>query len=211
MRKSQTMGQHAVRRIIPCLGLAAVIVTLPACVRIGAKPPERLLTISSAAPAPAGEMLSGTTGDALFVDMPVVPRAIATLRVAVRDSNNSFAYVKDALWADTPGRQFQGVLAETIRTRAGRLVLDPGQYLARRGQMLEGNLLEFGIDAINRRAVVTYDASLMSMDGQSVKRQRFSASVPVSAIDADSVAPAISKAANQVAESVADWVKAQPS
>jgi cholesterol transport system auxiliary component len=51
----------------------------------------------------------------------------------------------------------------------------------------------------------------MSMDGQSVKRQRFSASVPVSAIDADSVAPAISRAANQVAESVADWVKAQPS
>lgn len=214
MRESQAMRRHAarphvLRRAAACLGLTVLLLSSAGCVRFGSKPPERLLTITSATPAPAGETLAGTTGEALFVDSPSVPRAIATLRVAVRDGENSFSYVKDALWVDTPGRQFQGVLAETIRTRAGRLVLDPGQYLARRGQMLEGNLLEFGIDAINHRAVVTYDASLMSLDGQSVKRQRFSASVPVPTIGPDSVAPAISKAANQVAENVADWVKAQ--
>ena len=141
--------------------------------------------------------------------MPVVPRAIATLRVAVRDSANSFAYVKDALWVDAPSRQFQGVLAETVRVRTGRLVLDPGQFLARRGQMLEGTLLEFGVDATRMHAVVTYDATLMTHDGQQVTRQRFSASVPVNRIDAANVAPAISQAANEVATAVADWVKAQ--
>jgi cholesterol transport system auxiliary component len=203
-------GKHAMRQ--PAAGLlilAAGLLLSTGCVRFGAKPPERLLTITSATRAPAGETLSGTTGGALFVDAPAVPRSIATLRVAVRDGENSISYVKDALWADTPGRQFQGVLAETIRTRAGRLVLDPGQYLARRGQMLEGSLVEFGIDAAKRQAVVTYDASLMSMDGASVQRQRFTASVPVSTIDAQSVAPAISDAANQVATAVADWVKTQ--
>jgi len=178
-------------------------------VRLGAKPPSTLLTITSQAAAPAGEALSATSQQALFVDMPVVPRAIATLRVAVRDSANSFAYVKDASWVDTPARQFQGVLAETIRVRSGRLVLDPGQYLARRGQMLEGNLLEFGVDAAKMSAVVTYDATLMAPDGQQVTRQRFTAAVPVSRIDAVSVAPAISQAANEVATAVADWVKAQ--
>lgn len=188
--------------------IAAALMLTTGCVKFGGKVPERLLAITTASPAPAGETLSSNVDQALFVNLPATPRSIAPLRVAVRNGDNSFAYVKDAIWADTPARQFQAVLAETIRTRIGRLVLDPGQYLARRGQMLEGNLLEFGIDATSRRAVVTYDASLMAMDGQSLKRQRFSASVPVSAIDTNTVAPAISDAANQVATAVADWVKA---
>lgn len=200
------MRQRAAGLLILAISLAATT----GCVRFGAKPPERLLTITTATAAPAGEILSGATGSALFVNSPAVPRSIANLRVAVRDGQNSIAYVKDALWADTPSRQFQGVLAETIRTRTGRLVLDPGQFLARRGQILEGNLVEFGIDAMRRQAVVTFDASLMSPDGQSVQRQRFTASAPVSAIDANSVAPAISSAANEVAGAVADWLKAQP-
>ena len=200
------MRQRAAGLLILTLSLTMTA----GCVRFGAKPPERLLTITTATPAPAGELLSGSTGTALFVDSPNVPRSLATLRVAVRDGQNSIAYVKDALWAATPAGQFQGMPAETIRTRAGRLVLDPGQYLARRGQMLEGNLVEFGIDALEQKAVVTYDASLMSPDGQSVKRQRFNASIPVSNIDANGVASPISQAANQVAQAVADWLKAQP-
>lgn len=209
MTGSQAMSQHVRRRALATLGMIALVLGASGCVRFGAKPPERLLTIAAQTSAPAGETLSGSSETALFVDVPVVPRSIATVRVAVRDSETSFAYVKDALWSDTPSRQFQGLLAETIRTRAGRLVLDPGQYLPRRGQMLEGNLIEFGIDAMKRSAVVTYDASLMSPDGQAVRRQRFSASVPVARIDADSVAPAISEAANKVAVDVADWLKTQ--
>lgn len=203
------IGLRTHRRAAGLLALAAILTLNVGCVRFGSKPPEKLLTITSQAVAPAGETLSGTSQGALFVDLPVAAKAIATLRVAVRDSQNSFAYVKDALWVDAPSRQFQGVLAETIRTNTGRLVLDPGQYLARRGQMLEGNLLEFGIDTAKRSAVVTYDASLMSPDGLQVTRQRFSASVPVSTINSATVAPAISQAANEVATAVAAWVKAQ--
>jgi len=205
--KEQPAMSH--RRFAGPLLITLALLGTSGCVRFGAKPPERLLTITTQSAAPAGEQLSRTIEGALFVDMPAVPRSIATLRVAVRNDTNTFAYVKDALWVDQPSRQFQGMLAEMIRTRTGRLVLDPGQYLARRGQMLEGNLLEFGIDAGQRRAVVTYDASLMSLDGKSVKRQRFSANVPIGKIEAGTVAPAISDAANQVAIAVADWVKAQ--
>lgn len=200
---------HAHRRMAGLLIATIAALLSTGCVRLGSKPPSTLLTITSQAVAPAGETLSAASQQALFVDLPVVPRAIATLRVAVRDSANSFAYVKDALWVDAPARQFQGVLAETVRVRTGRLVLDPGQFLARRGQMLEGNLLEFGVDATTMRAVVTYDATLMTPDGQQVTRQRFSAAVPVNRVDAASVAPAISQAANEVATAVADWIKAQ--
>ena len=204
------MHPPAHRRLTGGFLIGVALVMTSGCVRIGTKPPERLLAITSQSAAPAGELLSGAIDQALFVDLPAVPRSIATLRVAVRSGENSFAYVKDALWVDLPSRQFQGMLAEAIRTRTGRLVLDPGQYLARRGQILEGNLLEFGIDAARRQAIVTYDASLMAHDGQSVIRQRFTANVPVSDINADTVAPAISEAANQVSAAVADWIKAQP-
>jgi len=187
--------------------IAALLST--GCVRIGAKPPSTLLTISTQAEAPAGETVTATREQALFIDLPTAARAITSLRVAVQDSPTSFAYVKNALWVDSPARQFQSVLAETVRVRTGRLVLDPGQFLARRGQVLEGNLLEFGVDAASKRAVVTYDATLASPDGQQVMRQRFSAAVPLSRIDANSVAPAISQAANEVATAVADWIRLQ--
>lgn len=198
------------KRIIALAMLALASLSVTGCVRIGTKPPERLLSIAAATSAPAGQTLSASRDSVLFVDLPTVPRAIATVRVAVRTGDTSFAYVKDALWVDVPARQFQGLLAETIRTRTGRLVLDPTQFLARRGQLLEGSLLEFGIDAGRRLAIVTYDASLLAPDGQSLTRQRFTASVPVTAIDSQTVAPAISEAANQVATAVADWLKERP-
>jgi cholesterol transport system auxiliary component len=175
-------------------------------VRIGSKPPERLLGIASDARIAPGTSQSAAPQSALFIESPGVPKTIATQRVAVRADATSYAYVKDALWADTPAHQFQSLLGETIAARTGRLVLDPGQYPAQVGQVLHGELIEFGIDARTGTAVVTYDASLLTPDGQTVRRQRFSASAPVSKIGADTVAPAISKAANDVAAAVADWI-----
>jgi cholesterol transport system auxiliary component len=87
-------------------------------------------------------------------------------------------------------------------------VLDPGQYPAKAGHILHGELTEFGVDAASHSARVTYDASLLAPDGQTIRHQRFSASRPVATIDADSVAPAINQAANDVAAAVADWIKA---
>jgi len=190
--------------------LVLALLVTAGCVRIGSDPPDRLLTIASTAQAPAGVAASSLSENALFIDEPSVPKALATPRVAVRASGTTYAYVKDALWVDTPARQFQSLLAETVRTRSNRLVLDPGQYLARTGHVLNGDLLEFGVDAARQEAVVTFDASMLSPDGQSVTHQRFTASAPVSRVDAQSVAPAISAAANQVAVAVADWIASQP-
>ena len=176
------------------------------CVKIGSEPPARLLSIASDSQVAAGVAASSASESALFLDVPNVPKSLATPRVAVRENSTSFAYVKDALWVDTPAKQFQSLLSETVRARSNVLVLDPGQYLARAGYILNGDLVEFGVDAVRQQAVVTFDATMFSPDGLTVTRQRFTASAPLSRIDAESVAPAISEAANEVAIAVADWV-----
>jgi len=109
---------------------------------------------------------------------------------------------------DTPRNLFRALLAETVAARNGTLVLDPGQFSADPGRRLMGDLIDFGIDARAMQAVVTFDASLMGKGGTVTKR-RFSATVPISHIDENSVAPAIGKAANAVAVEVADWLKAR--
>ena len=193
-------GAHA-----SCAIMAILLTT--GCISFQEKAPKRLLTVMPEALVEPAEALSGAFGDALFVDEPAAPRAIATTRVAVRSSETSITYVKDAVWTDTPANQFQALLAETIRLRTGKLVLDPEQYLARRGEMLEGTLSAFGLDAVKKQAIVAYDASLMSADGKTILAQRFSASVPVEKIVADSVRMPISQAATSVADQVADWLK----
>ncbi|MCW2336413.1 cholesterol transport system auxiliary component [Sphingobium sp. B2D3A] len=199
----------AMRKAARAALITGLLISAAGCVKFGAEPPDRLLAIASTATVPAGVSASSASESALFIDVPNVPKALATPRVAVRENSTSFAYVKDAIWVDTPARQFQSLLSETIRSRSNILVLDPGQYLARTGYILNGDLVEFGIDATRREAVVTFDATMLSPDGLTVTRQRFTASAPVSRIDADGVAPAISAAANDVANAVATWVSSR--
>lgn len=189
------------------IGLA--MAGLSGCVSFGGKPPPKLLSIAPETTLAPGRAQSGSTDSALFVDLPTTPKAIATSRVAVHDGPNAFAYVKKALWVDVPAHQFQRLLSETIAARTGLLVLDPGQFLAPPGHVLHGELVDFSIEPSKRRAIVTYDASLTGPDGKQVMTRRFSASAPVSKVDANLVAPAISEAANKVATQVADWVKTQ--
>lgn len=195
------------KRRVALSGLAMLaLVTTSGCVRLGSKAPERLLTIASESAAPVGVAASSPGDSALFIEEPSVPKSLATLRVAVQDGPTSIAYVKDALWVDTPARQFRALLGETIRAGSGRLVLDPAQFPARHGSVLQGDLIIFGLDAQRNVAVVTFDATMLAPDGQTLMSQRFTASRPVRYIEADSVAPAISAAANEVAKAVAEWV-----
>ena len=189
------------------IGLA--LAGLGGCVSFGGKPPPKLLSIATEAPLTPGRAQSGPTASALFVGIPTTPKAIATSRVAVHDGPNAFAYVKKALWVDIPAHQFQRLLSETIAARAGLLVLDPGQFLAPPGHVLHGELVDFSIEPARHRAIVSYDASLTGPDGKQVMTRRFSATAPISKVDANLVAPAISAAANEVAAQVADWVKTQ--
>ena len=198
-----------IRRTLGFAALGLMFAATAGCVRIGAKAPDRLLSISADARIAPGTGQSASAQSALFVELPDSAKTIANQRVAVRASPNAYAYVPKALWTDTPARQFRAVLSETIAARTGRLVLDPGQYLAQSNQILHGDLIDFGVDAQSNMAIVTYDASLLAPDGQTVRRQRFSASRPVSDIDADTVAGPISEAANEVATQVADWLGKQ--
>jgi len=203
------MPAGSVTRRMFSLAAVGLLLATTGCVKLGSKPPEKLLGIESQARLAPGTTQSGAPLSALFVEIPGVPKAIDTQRVAVRTDPNSYAYVKKALWVDTPARQFQALLSETLAAKTGRLVLDPSQYPAQVGQVLHGDLVEFGVDARSARAVVTFDASLLAPDGKTVRRQRFSASRPLREIDENSVAPAISDAANEVAAGIAEWI-AQP-
>lgn len=192
------------------LGLATLGLALLAtagCVRLGTKPPARLLGIAAETSVEPGKAQSGPAQSALFVEVPDVPKAIDTQRVAVRADATSYAYVKKALWVDTPAHQFQSLLGETIAARTGRLVLDPSQYPAQTGQVLRGELIDFTVEAAHKRVVVTYDATLLAPDGQTIRHQRFSASRPLRRITGDTVASVMSEAANDVAAQVADWIK----
>ena len=190
----------------PILTACLLGALLSGCVKFGPKPPGTLLTVESQARVAPGTVAEGSNGTVTIIE-PDVPKALNTVRVAVRTSGNNYAYVPDAMWVDTPRNLFRALLAETVAAKGGMLVLDPGQFSADPGRRLMGELIAFGIDAEGKQAVVTFDAALMGKSGRITKR-RFSASVPVRNIDQDSVAPAIGKAANMVANEVADWLKA---
>lgn len=197
------------RRRIALSGTCALLLPallLGGCVRFGGKPPASLLTVESMSRVAAGTVAQADAG-VLTILEPDVPRALATNRVAVRADDASFAYVPKAVWVDTPRNLFRALLAETVAARNGTLVLDAGQFSADPGVRLGGDLVEFGIDARTKQAVVTYDASLMGKGG-TLTRRRFTATTPVRNIDSDHAATAISRAANDVAVQVADWLKA---
>lgn len=194
------------RRNLFCAG--AVSVLLAGCsLGLTQKAPPFLLTLTpdERPAASAGAMVE--EGDRLTVATPLAPQAIATTRVPVAQGQTALAYVPKAVWVEQPARLFQRLVAETIRVRSGRVVLDPRQFSMTPGGLLSGQLLRFDIDEGRREAVVIYDATLSGEGDRPVQTRRFEARVPVSRIDARGVGPALNRAANLVARDVADWVK----
>lgn len=182
------------------------LLPLAGCITFGAKPPPSLLTLSSEASVPVGQDQSSAAAKSVTIQVPSVPQSLATARVPVQASPTSIAYVKNALWAEPPARLFARLLSDTMTARTGRVVLSGAQSTIDPGARLGGELRSFGLDAASNSAVVVFDGSLMRVGSNSIEKRRFEAHVPVSAIDAASAAPAISQAANQVAQQVADWV-----
>ena len=187
------------------LSLLMFVLALPGCVSFGGKPPKTLLTLTPEASLPAGTARAGTDGSTLVVLTPGTPAIIANNRIAVRSNGNDVAYLPDANWADAPAKLFGDLLSETIAAKTSRTVIDRRQYAAAPGARLSGELLEFGIDATARKAIVRYDAVLMPGDGKPLLTRRFEASVPASP-DAQTAVRALNEAANQVAAQVAEWV-----
>ncbi len=186
------------------IGLA--LLPLAGCISFGAKPPNALLTLSSAEQVPVGQTQSSAGARTVTIQVPTVPQALANNRVPVRASATEIAYIKDAQWAELPARQFARVLSDTVSARTGRVVLSGAQALAEPGAQLAGQLSWFGVDAASRNAVVTFDAALVRDEGGTLEKRRFEARVPVSEIEAAPVGVALNQAANQVAGEVADWL-----
>jgi cholesterol transport system auxiliary component len=185
----------------------ALALSLSACMGLlgGGKTPPWLLTLTPQAPAPASIARTVGPGEAVTIEVPVVPKEIRTNRVPVHSGPIAIAYVKDLTWVDTPDRLFQDLLAETVTRTTNRVVIDPKQSTLDPGVTVTGNLSRFGYDAQEGAVVVRYDAAMSKGGGTQVTTRRFEAREPADGT-ASSVAPAINAAANRVAIDVAQWI-----
>ena len=194
-------------KVLKPLGLLPAVALLAGCVSIGGggEVPDQLLTLTATSSAPAGASASGDMASALAVSEPAVPQYLNVTRVPVKVSGSAIAYLQDAVWVEKPSRLFQRVLSETIRAGGDRLVVG-GDELEYAGQtQLGGELTAMEYDPSRSAVVVRYDAVLRLSDG-TVRTQRFEAEQTGVLPDALSVAPALNRAANDVAAQVAEWV-----
>jgi len=171
----------------------------------GGKPPASLLTLAPEVAAPAEYSRTANAGQAVTVSTPVIGKALRTARIPVQVTPTDVQYITDAQWVDTPDRLFQSLLAETIRRTTNRVVLDPRQATLDPGLLVTGELHSFGYDTATGMAVVRYDASLSAEGGTRVETRRFEATAPSDGTAA-SIGPALNRAANQVAQGVAQWI-----
>ena len=181
----------------------AALVLLGGCISFGPKAPPTLFDLTAENPAPAGAGQSGSLASALVVEVPEAPLSLAVTRVPVQVDASNLAYVKDAGWVERPARLFQRLLAETIRAKGSRVVLEsePGTGGS---EVLSGRLIALGFDAPSNMAVVRFDA-MRTGKGGTVSVRRFEASQAASA-KPEVLGPALNRAANDVARQVAEWV-----
>lgn len=171
----------------------------------GGKAPPWLLTLTPQAPAPENIARTAGPGDAVTIELPVVPKEIRVNRVPVHQGPIAIAYVENLTWVDTPDKLFQDLLTESVLRLTNRVVLDPRQSSLDPGVTVTGNLSRFGYDAQEGAVVVRYDAAMTRAGGTAVATRRFEAREPADGTAA-TVAPAINSAANRVAMEVAQWV-----
>ena len=171
----------------------------------GGKAPAILYDLTPSSPAPGAVTRQSAAGNAVTVRVPIVAKELRTTRVPVQVTAVQVAYVENLNWVDTPDRLFQGLVSETIRRTTNRVVLDPQQAGLDPGVTVSGQLQQFGFDAQRGVAVVRYDATLATNGGASVQTRTFIAELPAAGT-AETVAPALNAAANQVAIQIAQWV-----
>ena len=183
-----------------------LIPALGGCINLGlgtAKTPPSLMTLTPQSAPVDGSTTSGPTGTALRVMEPETAAKLAVLRVPVTIDAARVAYLRNAQWVERPARLFQHLLAETLRAKGNRLVVEGDS--ASHGPILSGRLIDFGYDAHSRAAIVRFDATRQLPDGTTQTR-RFEAEIDHLDADVAKVGPALNQAANQVAHAVAEWM-----
>lgn len=184
---------------------AGALFALSGCLGLGGKTPKSLLTLTPNATAPAGSGASGTSATAIAMSDFEAPAKLDVTRVPVQVTDSEIQYVKDAVWNEKPARLLRRLIAETIRTRSDRLVIDGDDPGAQASLRVSGVLREFGYDARTGEVVVVLDAARAGA-GSSVTTRRFEARVPGVVAEAAPVGAALNQAANTVAGEVAAWV-----
>jgi cholesterol transport system auxiliary component len=186
--------------------MIAAALPLSACISFGPKPPPSLLTLTAASALSANPGRLVDARQAIIINVPTVPQAIATTRVPVSVDATAIAYVENALWVEAPARLFQRLLSETIAAKTGKVILDPKQTALVPAMQLSGQLLRFGVDEASRDAVIVYDAVLTRDAGKTVMTRRFEARSNAATITAKPVGEALNLAANKIATEIATWV-----
>ena len=171
----------------------------------GGKAPPYMLTLTPEAPDPGPIVRTANAGEAVTISVPHVAKEIHSVRIPVQVTPTAVQYVPKLQYIDTPDRLFAALVAETVRRTTNRVVLDPAQAALDPGLIVTGELQRFGYDAASGQVVVTYDASLSTQGGKHVESRRFTASASADG-SAETVGPAINRAANQVALDVAKWI-----
>jgi cholesterol transport system auxiliary component len=184
---------------------AAAALALAGCISFGPKTPDTLITLTPDVRAPEGSGASGNARTALALSEFEAPAKLDVTRVPVQVSESEIAYVKDAVWNEKPARLLSRLIAETIRARGNRLVIDGDDPGALAEARIGGTLREFGYDARTSEVVLVLDVARAGA-GSSVTTRRFEARVPGVAAEAGPVGAALNQAANQVAREVAAWV-----
>lgn len=184
---------------------SAALLALSGCLGLGGKTPESLITLTPTATAPAGSVASGNAASAIAMSEFQAPQKLDVTRVPVQVTDSEIAYVKDAVWNEKPARLLSRLIAETIRARSDRLVIDGDDPGAQAQLRVSGTLREFGYDARTGEVVLVLDAAKAGA-GSSVVTKRFEARVPGVVAEAGPVGVALNQAANTVAGEVAAWV-----
>jgi len=185
----------------------AVALWLGGCALLGGgpKPPPWLMILAPTTPAPASIVRSANAGEAVTIEVPVIPKELRSVRVPAQQGDTAIAYIKGLQWVDTPDRLFQDLLAETVLRTTNRVVIDPKQAALDPGLIVSGQLSRFGYEAGEGNVLVRYDAALAAAGGTRVETRRFEARAPADGTAA-TVGPALNQAANQVALEVASWI-----
>lgn len=180
-------------------------IALAGCISLGPKVPQQLLSLSPDTSAQVGPVTTASTADAIVVLNPESDRSLDMLRVPVRVNAATIAYLEDIAWVEKPAFQFRALLAETLRTRTSRLVVEDGDFDVVGRTVVNGRLLAMGYDAPTHSVVVRIDMQRQDKGGAIVSR-RFEAIVSGIEAKAAPVSTALGKASNDVAGQVADWI-----
>ena len=187
------------------------IFCLSACVNLGKKsaPPPFLMTLEPTIFPATGSELRAQTGTSLAITEPSVPQKLRTTRIPVTLADNNVAYVKGVVWIERPSRLFRRLVAATVAAKHNRIILGESKNITVSSERLSGHLIDFGIDARSKEAVIIYQASLVTNGGKLIVQRRFETREPVSKIETRAISKALNGAANMMAADVSDWLSRQ--